>query len=204
MIVDVPYKDGDDKRFLTALEGLIAIIVKDYEPEHVYVVRINKWFDHKWLKYSGKGTVKFPERGVDVARTGNLPFEHGAAWEEFYNEKLTFPPFSPKQIGAQYHWKRRADGTYGGTKKPKWIYKPILQPSVLNLQNRVRAFANSGVFIWFSSNTVQNFQGSIMVYILTENHELTWYASFKGEANWKVHRVKGIKKEMVQEWFPLG
>jgi hypothetical protein len=204
MIVNIKYRDGDDKRFLTALNGLIAKIVKDYEPEHVYVIRIKKWFDHKWLKFSGKGSIQFPEKGVDVPRTGTFIPEWDTAWDEFYSKKLTFPPFSPKQIREQYHWKRRDDGTYGGTKKPKWIYKPVLKPSSWNLQNRISAFANSGVFIWFSSNTEQNLQGSVMVYILTYNHELTWYASFKEETDWKVHRVKGIKKEIVQELFPLG
>ena len=202
--MNIQYKEGDVKRVLAALNGLVAKIVQDFGPEHVYVVRIKKWFDHKWLKYSGKGIVPFPERGVDLPRTGYgkpLPYR---ALDEFYNEKLTFPPFSPKQMGGQYHWKRRGDGTYGGTKNPKWIHKPVLQPSSWNLQNRVSAFANSAVFIWFSSNTEQNLQGSVMVYILTGNHELTWYASFKEETNWKVHRVKGIKKEIVQEWFPLG
>jgi hypothetical protein len=204
MIVDIPYRDGDDKRFLTAINGLVAIIVKDCEPEDVYVVRINKWFDHKWLRYSGAGTVQFPERGVDAPRTGNIPFELGAAKDEFYNEKLTFPPFSPKQVGIQVTWRRREDGTYGRVNNPKLLHKRILQPSKYNLQNRLSSFAKSGIFIWFSSNTLQNKHGCVLVYVINNDEEKAWYASFKEDNGWKVNQVKGTNKETVQNRFPIG
>ncbi len=205
MIVDIPVKDGDDKRFLTALNGLVAIIVKNYSPEDVYVVRIKKWFDHKWLRYSGKGIVQFPEKGVDLPRTGQSIIE--SSLDEFYQEKLTFPPFNPKQVGMQIYWKRRDDGSYGGGNKPKWLHnadKRVLQHSSRNLQNRLSSFTKSGIFIWFSSNTIENMQGSILVYTIVKDEENAWYASFKQDNGWKVNRVKGINKETVQQWFPIG
>lgn len=205
MIVDIPAKDGDDKRFITALNGLIAIIVNIYEPGDVYVIRINKWFDHKWLKYSGKGIVQFPEKGVDLPRTGHSIIERSL--DEFFQKKLTFPPFNPKQVGMQLHWKRHDDGSYGGSDKPKWLHsveKRVLQHSSKNLQNRLSSFTKSGVFIWFSSNTVQNMHGSLLVYSILNNEEGAWYASFKKDNGWKVNHVKGINKETVQQWFPLG
>ena len=204
MIVNIPYSDGDDKRFLTALNGLVAIIVKDYEPEDIYVVRIKKWFDHKWLKYSGKGIVQLPERGADVPRTGYGKLEWDSALDEFYGEKLTFPPFSPKQVGKEICWKRSKDGIYGRVNNPKRLHKRILQPSSYNLQNRLRSFTKSGIFIWFSSNTLKNKHGSVLVYGIDSDEENAWYASFKETNGWKVYQVKGIKKETVQNWFPIG
>ena len=43
-----------------------------------------------------------------------------------------------------------------------------------------------------------------MVYDVTASAEQTWYASFCGDRDWRVDRVKGIDIEMVQDWFPLG
>jgi hypothetical protein len=194
MIVNIPAKEGDNDSFLAALNGLVATLVKEYSPEHVYVIRIKKWFDHKWLRYSGKGRVEFKD-GLPLTDT---------ALDVFWQEKLTFPPFNPKQIGMQLYWKRLEDGTYGGTDHPRRIHKRRFQSSSWNLHNRVSAFCTSGIFVWFSSNTENNTHGCIMVYVFSEKGDLTWYASLKAETNWKIDRIKGIKKEVVQSWFPLG
>jgi hypothetical protein len=59
MIVEIPNKSGDNEKFMVALSSLIATIVAEKSPTDLYVTRINKWFDHKWLGYSGKGRVEF-------------------------------------------------------------------------------------------------------------------------------------------------
>ena len=193
MIVDLDLRKGDSEKFLTAISSLIAVLVKEKEPEHLYVVRIKKWFDHKWLKYSGQGRVEFD----------------GGLWrdtslEPMWRDKLTFPPFNPRQIGPQYHWKRKNDGTYrGSNKEPRWIHKRRLRPSSSNLQYRVADFTDSGLFVWFTSNTEVNSHGSIMVYLVENNTASAWYASFKKETDWVVERTKGIDKESVEAWFPI-
>ena len=193
MIIDLEFKEGDSKEFLTAIGSLIAVLVKDQEPKHLYVVRINKWFDHKWLGYSGRGRIKF-DSGLWI----------DTALEPMWKEKLTFPPFNPNQIGDQVHWERKEDGTYGGSKKePRWVHKYRARSSSSNLQNRVADFTNSGLFIWFTSGTEANMHGSIMVYIVDNQNASAWYASFKKEKNWAIDRTKGIEKENVEMLFPI-
>ena len=194
MIVNIDFKKGDNEKFMTAISSLIAVLVKEKEPKHLYVVRIKKWFDHKWLGYSGKGRVAFnygslaPDTALDVA------------WQD----KLTFPPFNPKQIGTQYYWCRAKDGTYGRSEqKPRWVHKRRLKPSSSNLQNRVVDFTDSGLFVWFTSNTEENMHGSVMVYIVDNKKVSAWYASFRKETAWKVEKTKGIDKESVELWFPI-
>lgn len=206
MIVNIPFKEGDDKAFLVALNSLVASLVEEYKPKDLYIIRINKWFDHKWLNYSGMGVVQFPEKGVDPIRTGFWGKE-GAALDIFYQDKITFPPFNPKQIGELLYWERAEDGTYYGGEKPKWPHrfkKPILQHSSHNLQNRVGLNTASGLFLWFSSNTEKNRYASIMTYLVEDYEVNTWYASIRDSNGWCVDKVKGINKERVQRVFPFG
>ncbi len=193
MIANLDFKEGDNKKYLTALSSLIAVIVKEKTPKDLYVTRINKWFDHKWLKYSGKGRVKFD----------GSPFID-TALDPMWKEKLTFPPFNPKQIGDQFHWGRTKDGTYAGSEKgPRWVYKRQLRQSAVNLQNRVADFTDSGLFVWFTSNTEVNMHGSVMVYLVENEKATAWYASFKKDTDWTVDKTKGIKKEYVEKMFPF-
>lgn len=171
---------------------MIATMVAEKKPNDLYVTRINKWFDHKWLGYSGKGRVKFE---------GFPPID--TALDAIWRDKLTFPPFNPKQIGQQLYWRRRDDGTYGGVEDTKWIHKWKLQSSADNLNNRVVEFSDSGLFVWFTSNTESNTHGSVMIYQVDGKDVTGWYASFRQENDWIVDRTKGIDKKTVERWFPI-
>jgi hypothetical protein len=192
MIVEIPTKNSDNNKFLAAVSSLIATMVAEKKPNDLYVTRINKWFDHKWLGYSGKGRVKFE---------GFPPID--TALDAIWRDKLTFPPFNPKQIGQQLYWRRRDDGTYGGVEDTKWIHKWKLQSSADNLNNRVVEFSDSGLFVWFTSNTESNTHGSVMIYQVDGKDVTGWYASFRQENDWIVDRTKGIDKKTVERWFPI-
>ena len=194
MIVEIDFKKGDNEKFITAISSLIAVLVKERKPKHLYVTRIKKWFDHKWLNYSGLGRVE-----IDGSES------RGTALEPMWREKLTFPPFNPKQIGLQRYWHRLEDGTYSPfEEKPRWVHKRRRRrPSSSNLQNRVADFTDSGLFVWFTSNTETNMYGSVMVYIVDDKNVSAWYASFKKESAWEVDKTKGIDKESVEKWFPI-
>ena len=69
MIVEIRTKNGDSDKFLAAVSSLIATMVAEKKPRDLYVTRINKWFDQKWLGYSGSGRVEF-EGGVYANRHG--------------------------------------------------------------------------------------------------------------------------------------
>lgn len=187
MIVEIPRKDGDCAVFLTALNSLIATLVAELRPEDVYVTRIKKWFDHKWLGYSGKGRVRFD---------GFAPID--TALDPHWQDKLTFPPFNPKQVGHQLFWRRHGDGSYGGIDNPRWIHRRLLQSSAENLNNRVAEFSESGLFVWFTSDTEVNAHGSVMVYRVDRDSASGWYASFRRDNDWVVDRTKGIDKKTVR------
>ena len=198
MIVNIPYEDGDDKKFLLGINSLVAALTSEINPDDVYVVRIKKWFDHKWLRYSGMGVVDFPRGRVGFGGT----FGAVSSLDEHFQDKLTFPPFNPNQVGIQGYWTRKDDGTYVGVDKPRWIYKRELAHSSDNLHRRVESFSDSGLFVWFSSYTEKNGHGCIMVYTVKDGNVETWYASLSDRTGWGIEKVKGIEKEWVQQWFP--
>jgi hypothetical protein len=179
VIIDIPYKLGDDKQYLTAICSLVASLASLQEPAEIYVTRVKKWFDRKWLRYSGKGIIPM------------------------WREQLTFPPFNPQQIGTQMYWRQRSDGSYGGVPKPRWIHKRELRHSTDNLNNRVADLTDSGLFIWFSSDTDKNAHGSILVYSVASSDVSAWYASFRRDSEWRINKVVGISRSIVERCFPL-
>lgn len=186
---------SDHRTFLAAVNELLARLVSEYQPEKLFAIRLSKWFDHKWLRYSGKGRVHFPS---------GYPFID-TALDKHSQSKLTLPPFNPKQVTTEQHWQRRDDKGYARcSPRGNWVHRRVLEHSSSNLHRRVRERWSSAVLFWFSSNTVQNQHGSVMVYVVLPELESTWYASFRQATSWHVERVKGIDKEEVQRWFPLG
>src|SRR5215831_13473984 len=96
MIIDIPYETGDHKQYLAAVCSLVASLASSTRPDHIYVTRITKWFDRKWLRYSGTGRIAFHgSPKIDTALD--------AVWQDH----LTVPPFNPKQVGTQLVWRIR-------------------------------------------------------------------------------------------------
>jgi len=178
----------DDPAFLVILDKIIAATVFQDSLLDVYIIRIDNWFDHKWLRFSGIGRISPEEADMDS----------DVALDEFHLERITFPPFTPNRVLAQRYFHRNTKGLYEEQSFIKLVHQEDREQSVRNLQRRIVDFADSAVFCWFSSNSVQNQKGSMMVYSLQDNHVLTWYASFSKNRNWKLDRVKGITHPEVE------
>ncbi len=192
MIVNIAQKSSDDPVFLTALNGMLANLVNVHQPNEVHFFRIDRWFDHKWLGYSGTARVAFDgQPWIDTALD--------AVW----GEKLTFPPFNPNRVLEQISFER-INNAYRRNDDARTIHGPLRSHSAGNLQNRVAEFTQSGLFVWFSSDTKLLDHASVMSYAVKGNTVQSWFASFRRKEDfWRVHRVKGIDKADVQVWFPL-
>jgi hypothetical protein len=141
-------QDGDDRQFLGIVERIIEAVPEDIRD--LWIIRVDNWFDHKWLRFSGKGRVPFEAPKLS---------HPGVALDEFSQDKLTFPPFSPGRILAQDFW------TFADSEeKTRLVHSRVRQHSAANLQKRVADFSDSMVAIWFSSRTDDNRQGSVMQY----------------------------------------
>ena len=155
------------------------------------MIRIDNWFDHKWLTFSGKGIVFFD--------FGGLRGREDVALGEFHMDQVTFPPFNINRVRSQTYFARTANGYYEEQSPTHLIHRAEQRHSDQNLTRRVVDFAKSAVVVWFSSETVGNGRGSVMVYAAHERDVLAWFASFQRDQGWRLLRVKGANRDDVEE-----
>ena len=177
----------DDPAFLAIVDHIIAALVYQDRPEEVYLVHIDNWFDHKWLRYSGYGVIAFPQGYPWIL----------VAKEEHRQEQLTFPPFTPNRVVAQYLFCRVANASYEEQAPAHLIHRRERQRSAKNLHRRVTDFSSSGLFVWYSSGSVTNRRGSLMVYNIRQDAVATWYAGFSDRKGWRLDQAEGIGRETV-------
>jgi hypothetical protein len=81
---------SDDNDFIKLLNSMVRRLLIQESPKQPWIIQIDNWFDHKWLGFSGKGVVdfQFPE----------YMKRFDAALEEFYQDKISFPPFNPNRV----------------------------------------------------------------------------------------------------------
>jgi hypothetical protein len=194
MIVNIVTKEGDDKVFITCLNSTISQIAVDRHLREVYVTRVANWFDRRWLRFSGTGRVRFD----------GITRDRDTALDEFRQTHLTFPPFSPRQVSLPVAWRLGPSGAYERVSKPRPFARRERGHSAANLQNRVRSFSDSGLFVWFSSSSEPNRIACVMAYSVEDENEDAWYASFRKGSSWRVAETKGIARERLLHWFPLS
>src|SRR5262249_46008901 len=156
--------------FIDCVDRVVAGLAFRYRPQLVCAVRIRRWFDHRWLRFSGKGRVFFDPP---------WPSHIGVALDEFHQENLTFPPFAPTRVAAEHHWERTSEGNYARAAKRFHVHRLERRHSSSNLQRRVGNLIDSGLFVWFSSTGAKDDRGSILVYIVNEGATIPWFVSMK-------------------------
>jgi hypothetical protein len=170
----------DDTAFLNCVDRIIAALIERHAPEEFYLVRIANWFDHKRLRFSGIGRV--PYQGLSI-RT---------ALDEFSQERLTFPPFTPNRVGTQHYFNSDHDGRYHEQPPVRLVHRSARGHSARNLHCRVADFSRSAVFVWFSSNSAANRQGGVMAYSTFSGQVTAWYAALGFDRTSRLGRVKGF------------
>lgn len=172
----IKIEPDDAPEFIQLINKLNATLIFQYGINELKYIRVKNWFDHKWLNFSGRAVVPFE---------GGSFFE--AALENKWQEKITVPPFHPNRILSEISVIR--DGVDNKTLKDALhTYKS----SNNNLHNRITQYSQSGLFIWYSSNTKTNDRGSLMVYRVQDSAIETFYVSFENKDGWVATRTKGI------------
>lgn len=177
----------DDRPFVALVGGLVESVEETDPVDTLVIVRVRGWFGHEWLRFSGKGRVPFESHRLD---------HPGVSLDPFFQERLTFPPFTPRRILRETHF-RTADAP-----DVAWVHRARLERSAHNLHRRVADRAPSLRVVWVSSGSESSGRASIMVY--TSQHGTTepWYATFeRSRERWKLLRVKGIDRGRVDSWL---
>jgi len=163
----------DDPAFVQVVASILDSVVSESAPEIIAVIKIDNWFDHKWLNFSGK-----------VAGALGI-----------WKKELTIPPFNPNRVKSQMVYRLANGGKYVQIETPPLH---IAQPSSENLKRTFKNNTSSGLFAWWSSNTVDNGKGSLMVYTHVDSDPSSWYASFDRDPEWEINKTKGIPSEILK------
>jgi len=168
--------------FVEAVLAAIGSVSADLRPERVHLVRVKNWFDSKWLWFSGVGR----------ALSDGLSTEHpDTEVEEFRQEEVTFPPFAPGRILSESLWLRSGQ-TYERPLDFRPIHEKERRQSARNLQRRIRDAGDSALYLWYSSNTGLNGQGSVMAYSVLDGRVVGWYiALVERPHRWAVAKISG-------------
>ena len=179
----------DDPPFIALLNSLVRGLLSRTTPHELWIVQIDNWFDHKWLRFSGIGSVhfKFPAYMNRI----------DAALEEFYQDKVTFPPFTPNRIVSQSSF-LRVEAHYVEAPLTAVPHRSEKHPSEANLHRRAQDASRSACFVWYSGNTLANGRGSIMVYNLLADQVECWFAAFNRQDGWKLSAAKGVSRQDVE------
>jgi hypothetical protein len=188
MPIEISVGETDDPYFVASLVAIVNGLGKRNEPDELWVIKIDNWFDQKWLRFSGIGVVDFNWGGLN---------RFDAALDEFYQNKVTFPPFNPNRIVSQSSFLRTGDH-YLESPLPALPHKLEKQSSKANLLRRVHNFSRSACFVWYSGNTVTNGKGSVMVYELSTERVDCWFASFNRLDEWTLQATKGASRDDVE------
>jgi hypothetical protein len=146
----------DDSRFVDLAIGLIAGAVVTYQPPEVYIIKINNWFDHKWLGFSGKFL--------------------GAAGS--WRRRLTIPPFVANRIIDQWHYSHDdASDIYRFKGSGNNLHHR--GPAAENLRRAIKKIVPAAALFWYSSDTGVTGGGSLMAYVPIEDDHWSWFVSFR-------------------------
>ncbi len=174
--VEVHATDSDDPEFIKLVSNLIDGFTAGGEINALHLIHIDNWFDHKWLKFSGK-----------------IFGAHGVRQRD---ERLTVPAFNPNRVlSHQYFARMASDSTLREEPPPTEIHLELR--SCDNLHRRVSGIARRASLVWYTSNTRVNRKGAVMAYAPTESAYYTWYASLAANPTWAVEKTKQISKGAV-------
>jgi len=188
MAIQIVPGQTDDPYFTELLTSLVKALLSNHAVERLWVIQIDNWFDHKWLRFSGMGAIasEIPVDRYDTVKA------------ESYQDQVTFPPFTPNRVISQWSYVRAGDA-YIEAPLPALPHPTKRKHSEMNLRRRIQDFSSSACFIWYSSNTVANGRGSIMVYRVESKELECWFAAFIRQPEWVLQATKGTSRSDVQK-----
>jgi hypothetical protein len=190
MSIQVAARETDDPQFIVLLNSLVRGLIEKDAPQELWIIKIDNWFDHKWLRFSGIGMVDF--------QFPAFMHRYDGALDEFYQDKVTFPPFTPNRVLEQWSYVY-TDGQYVESPLRVLPHSSEKKPSEANLHRRVEEFSRSALFLWYSAKTVANGRASAMVYKVVANRVDAWFAAFHRQKGWKLYATKGTSRDNVQQ-----
>jgi len=174
-LIGLSTNEDDDADFISLVQRLIHGVVSMRRPKDYCVVRIDNWFGHRWLNFSGKtlGALGLHKR-----------------------DPVTFPPFVPSRVRSYTLFRLdEEENDYMSIDDRRPVHR--WQNSGENLHNFVKHSFPDSSFFWFSSNTKANRRGSLMGYVVGDGEFWTWYLELCKEIDWRQSKAINITAQEI-------
>lgn len=169
-MIELSATENEDVRFVAMVERVLNFEIRTVDPKAVFVTKVDHWFDFKWREFSHK---IFGGLGI-------------------WREPLRIPPFIPDRIVEERHFvKKRKRYEFAGR-----VRLHIYQPSSKNAERKINR--KSAIYLWYSGDTVNANQGSLMIYSFGKESQNSWYASFARKDSWQIYKTDNISKAEVK------
>jgi hypothetical protein len=159
------------------IQPVVRGVIDAAAPELVFITRIDRWFDAKWVGFTGKvlGLCGHWRRSVD---------------------RCTLPPFVGNRVVSESCFERAASGSYGSREHPPLHVRQWAE----NNQRRSirRVIGRPCTLVWFSGATAETGHGSLMVYDWTPEEWRAWHVTYRRDARWRILRTHGTSREELE------
>lgn len=178
--LELELDENDDPEYVRVVTQIVAGVIRVHGPQEISIFKIDNWFSHKWLAFSGKV----------VGAVGS------------WRKELTVPPFVTNRIIAELHYCRDASGEY----QPQEFISRIHHcgASAENLRRYVSKLAPNSTLFWYSANSANNGCGSLMAHVPTDDGHWAWYLSLERRDGWQVIRRKRIHEFELRMFSEAG
>ena len=136
--------------------------------DDVVVVKIDAWFEIKWLGFSHKVQGAF---GLSVL------------------DDLVVPPFVPNRVVSERSYKRAGSGFAEAAGGPRLH---VDEPSEANARRKLRDSHPSAALFWWTGNTRASGRGALMAYLPTADGHTGWYTGLKRDGGWGFVDLHGV------------
>ncbi|MEM7400240.1 MAG: hypothetical protein AAF354_15145 [Pseudomonadota bacterium] len=173
------------------LDGFFERVARELCPENLFLIRIDNWFDKKWVDFAG--TI-----ALEPTFLGSIQLPVATSGARLRGRARVVPPFTPRRVVRQDHY--LCDGGIARLpEKPIQVHPAERVSGDWRSARRILEVCDSGFFFWLSSDSASTGRGSLMCYHSKEKRVGAWYASFEvaKSGRWVVSRTMNIDRETI-------
>jgi len=168
----IPIEPGDDTLFIGFLRTIVRGLIREWYPEELFLIRIDEWFNEDWLP---------PMPSDEPALRARLPL------------------FRKAHVVSEMYFQKDETGQYVEAALPMAVHPPLQADGAPAARRRVGDYTESGLFVWFNSQSKRSRRGSVIVYHVEEDQVERWFVEFSKNGSWRVANAIGIEREFIDK-----
>jgi hypothetical protein len=175
-LINIMIDSDDAPEFIAEIKPILNGVLRSAAPEDFILIKIDGWFGPNWLAFSGKVLGLL---GV-------------------WNKPLRVPPFVPNRVISQHVFS-------GPDYEVESLRVPLHRKMTggFAVQRHMAREAGGSFLAWYSSDSLKNGRGSLMVYMPGEEYWF-WYAGWERNRRWDIVQTKEIGTQQLARFKNLG